>query len=202
MDVKLNLWDGRDGLRWQQDDEEGAVLVYGIEGRGAMVQDAGRVKNTCEGCFNFLHTSTYTNPNSCVQKGRVLCFPNIYQHRVPSFSLVDKTKPGYRKILVFFLVDPFVEGGITSTANVPPQDIEEPLWRDTRAEEMMREKLPVELVDEIESILWRKKDGKAKWGLTKEEALQNRLDLMSERSKNDQFVDEHVFGREFNLCEH
>ncbi len=67
---------------------------------------------------------------------------------------------------------------------------------------MMREKLPVELKEEIEDILSRRKNGNAKWGLTKEEALQNRLDLMSERSKNDKFVDGHVFGREFNLCEH
>ncbi len=30
--------------RWEQGDDEGARLMFGIESRGAMVQDAGRVK--------------------------------------------------------------------------------------------------------------------------------------------------------------
>ncbi len=67
---------------------------------------------------------------------------------------------------------------------------------------MVREKLPVELKEVIQGILCRKRGGNAKWGLTREEALQNRLDLMSERSTNDTFVNEKVFSREFNLCEH
>jgi len=50
---------------------------------------------------------------------RCICFPNIYQHRVAPFSLVDPTRPGVRKILVFFLVDPGKR--IISTAQVPPQ---------------------------------------------------------------------------------
>ncbi len=43
MIAKLKVQDYSDG-RWEQGDDEGAQLVFGIESRGAMVQDAGRVK--------------------------------------------------------------------------------------------------------------------------------------------------------------
>ncbi|KAI8891532.1 hypothetical protein BC833DRAFT_558718, partial [Globomyces pollinis-pini] len=38
--------------------------------------------------------------------GRCIVFPNKYQHQVQPFELKDKTKPGHRKILVFFLINP------------------------------------------------------------------------------------------------
>jgi hypothetical protein len=40
------------------------------------------------------------------EKNMFLVFPNIMQHKVSNIKLKDKTKPGFRKILVFFLVDP------------------------------------------------------------------------------------------------
>lgn len=46
-------------------------------------------------------------------------YPNVYKHREGSFSLVDPSRPGYRKILRLFLVDPAIP--IISTSNVPPQ---------------------------------------------------------------------------------
>lgn len=51
--------------------------------------------------------------------GRVLAFPNVLQHCVDPFRLADSSRPGHRKILVFFLVDPSVT--IVSTSDVPPQ---------------------------------------------------------------------------------
>ncbi|XWV26811.1 hypothetical protein QJ857_gp0240 [Tupanvirus soda lake] len=48
-----------------------------------------------------------------------LVFPNFMQHQVSEFNLVDKNKPGCRKILVFFLIDP--SSRILSTADVKPQ---------------------------------------------------------------------------------
>jgi hypothetical protein len=57
--------------------------------------------------------------------GRCLAFPNVLQHRVGSFRLTDPTRPGYRKILAFFLVDPSEK--IVSTSDVPPQQP----WSDT-----------------------------------------------------------------------
>src|SRR4029077_12048993 len=51
--------------------------------------------------------------------GRCLAFPNVLQHRVGSFRLADPTRPGHRKILAFFLVDP--SESVVSTSDVPPQ---------------------------------------------------------------------------------
>jgi len=53
------------------------------------------------------------------QKDLCLVFPNFFQHKVSSFSLVNKQKKGYRDILVFFLVDP--NENILSTADVKSQ---------------------------------------------------------------------------------
>ena len=79
------------------------------------------------------------------RKGRVLAFPNVLQHRVASFGLKDPTKPGHRKILAMFLVDPHTR--ILSTTNVPPQP------RDWWAEEVHKidpfAELPTELFDKI-----------------------------------------------------
>ncbi len=49
----------------------------------------------------------------------LLIFPNFLQHQVSNFTLADKRRPGYRKILVFFLVDPSTP--ILSTSSVKPQ---------------------------------------------------------------------------------
>lgn len=53
------------------------------------------------------------------KEGRLLAFPNVLQHRVSPFELTDPSKPGHRKILALFLVDPKIQ--VISTANVPPQ---------------------------------------------------------------------------------
>lgn len=77
--------------------------------------------------------------------GRLLVFPNVLQHQVSSFSLADPTKPGYRKILAMFLVDPHIR--VLSTANVPPQR------RDWWAEEVRKlewfSRFPTELFEHI-----------------------------------------------------
>lgn len=53
------------------------------------------------------------------REGRLIAFPNAYQHRIEPFQLADNSRPGHRKILAIFLVDPATP--IVSTANVPPQ---------------------------------------------------------------------------------
>jgi hypothetical protein len=52
-------------------------------------------------------------------QGRLLAFPNVFQHRVSGFRLTDPTKPGHRRFIALWLVDPLTR--IISTANVPPQ---------------------------------------------------------------------------------
>ena len=83
---------------YEQGDDRGVKIVYDLENEGSLNQHLGHV---------------------ITSNGRCIAFPNVYQHHVRSFSLLDKEKPGYRKILVFFLVDPTKP--ILSTASVPPQ---------------------------------------------------------------------------------
>lgn len=75
-------------------------------------------------------------------EGRLLVFPNTLQHQVQPFQLVDKQKPGHRRFLVLWLVDPHYR--ITSTANVPPQQHD--WWADeTLMKVVDNSKLPAEI---------------------------------------------------------
>ncbi|KAL4794973.1 hypothetical protein BDV19DRAFT_379114 [Aspergillus venezuelensis] len=79
---------------------------------------------------------------SCHQ-GRLLTFPNTLQHRVPHFSLCDRSKPGHRKIIALFLIDP--NRSIISTANVPPQREDWCTEWDKAVDDVLSDRLPVEL---------------------------------------------------------
>lgn len=72
----------------------------------------------------------------------------VLQHRVAPFRLSDPTKPGHRKILAIFLIDPHHR--IISTAHVPCQ--QKAIWADeVRNIEPLRS-LPPELVNEIINV--------------------------------------------------
>ncbi|KAK0547841.1 hypothetical protein OC844_007103 [Tilletia horrida] len=76
--------------------------------------------------------------------GLALSFPNGVQHRVTSFKLADPTRPGYRKILAFFLCNPLEK--IISTARVSPQRFD---WIESSyagVRDALLTKLPAELV--------------------------------------------------------
>ncbi|EFI27114.1 hypothetical protein CC1G_14939 [Coprinopsis cinerea okayama7 len=153
--------------------------VYGCEDREGAVQYVGAVET---------------------REGRLLTFPNILQHQVQPFSLNDKTKPGHRKILALFLVDPHIR--VISTAHVPAQRMD--WWREEFETPPMNlkgintvglEKLPLELQDHV-------LDG-VDFPISLAEAKQLRGELMEER-KN--FVLDHGRAFEgsicFSLCEH
>ncbi|MEU0954185.1 DUF4246 domain-containing protein [Streptomyces niveus] len=89
---------------YEQNDDNGLRDVYGLEDEDALNQLLG---------------------SASTPAGRCLAFPNILQHRVGPFALADPTRPGHRKILAFFLVDPSQR--IVSTSDVPPQQP----WSDT-----------------------------------------------------------------------
>ncbi|KAI4089837.1 MAG: hypothetical protein L6R37_007986, partial [Teloschistes peruensis] len=121
------------------------------------------------------------------QESRLLCFPNVIQHRVSPFRLADSSKPGHRKILALFLVDPNLK--IISTENVPPQ--QHSWWREMVETAGIFEKLPPALAENVSNS-----DG---FPLTLEKAKQQRLELMDERKSfvkwhDDQFVSRSSFS--------
>ncbi|MGW4023162.1 DUF4246 domain-containing protein [Streptomyces sp. NPDC005009] len=101
---RLSFRAALDEPRYEQNDDNGMREVYGLENEDALNQVLG---------------------SAATPEGRCLAFPNVLQHRVGSFRLADPTRPGHRKILAFFLVDP--SETIVSTSDVPPQQP----WADT-----------------------------------------------------------------------
>jgi Protein of unknown function (DUF4246) len=115
-----------------------------------------------------------TSQNTCI------AFPNIYQHQVQPFRLRDRTKPGHRKILVIFLVDPTIR--VPSATNVGPQQYDMILdtLRNVGPNSYLA-RLPLELLDIIASMV--------EGVITREEAEKYRLELMAERTV---FVDDNT----------
>ncbi|KAK6514727.1 hypothetical protein TWF281_004922 [Arthrobotrys megalospora] len=128
---------------------------------------------TTDGLFDFnIHDETTQEIGSTnTKENRAIAFPNIYQHKVEPFELVDKTKPGYRKVLVFFLCDPSKHNSVPTTRTVPPQ---QPNFRKTALEALPLEKLPIEIFYEIKKHLPPP--------ISKEEALEYYHRLMEERT--------------------
>ncbi len=126
---------------------------------------------------------------------RCIAFPNIYQHQVSPFRLIDPTKPGHRKILALFLVDPNYR--IPSTTQIPPQQeyiVRRAVQSGAEASTSLLGQLPSELLDMVAKGV--------ESAMTLEDAKQYRLELMDERTA---FVGEHdrqFFSRDFNMCEH
>ncbi|KAI8947768.1 hypothetical protein F4801DRAFT_559580 [Xylaria longipes] len=104
--TKSNREELASSLGYKQNDYKSisrTFAIYAEPGQDSTIQDVGSV---------------------LTRQGRALFFPNLYQHRVQPFSLADPSKPGHRKILALFLVDPAIP--VISTANVPPQ---QPHWK-------------------------------------------------------------------------
>lgn len=125
------------------------------------------------------------------KQGRLLTFPNTVQHRVSPFSLADPSKPGHRKILALFLVDPHRR--IISSANVPPQREDWGLERQEAVDQILS-RLPRELQDIVQSDLTPL--------MTMKEAKEHRLKLMKERGLSSEKANEQFETGDFNLCEH
>ncbi|TFK53677.1 hypothetical protein OE88DRAFT_1626555 [Heliocybe sulcata] len=163
--------------RYQKGDHKGYLMVYGIDGSdGPLNQNLGSV---------------------ITKEGKCLAFPNIWQHRVSPFKLVDTSKPGHRKILCFFLVNPTIE--ILSTSVVPPQQFDWCMRELERAPAMQN--LPVELFEMITD--WLKADDAGRGGvITMEHAKEEREKLMKERAKVVFKQNEQVYELPFSMREH
>ncbi|TGJ85399.1 hypothetical protein E0Z10_g3348 [Xylaria hypoxylon] len=105
------------------------------------------------------------------REGRLIAFPNVLAHEVQPFKLADNSRPGHRKILAMFLVDPHIR--VLSTSVVPPQR------KDWWAREVRNigplGVLPTEIFDLIIGFV----DG---FPMSWEDALATRETLMQERS--------------------
>ncbi|KAH7060159.1 hypothetical protein BKA57DRAFT_446468 [Linnemannia elongata] len=153
---------------YQQDDRQGVGIMYNLWNDYPLAQDLDGV---------------------ITKQDRCLVFPNIYQHQVQPFKLADVTKPGSRKILVFFLVNP--EEPVLSTTHVPPQQKE---WATEDYMKVVAKKLPPELVQEIDLLV--------DWPMELEEAKKLRVELMKERKFFVKSTIDNIMARPFSLCEH
>ena len=136
----------------------------------------------------------HSSDSPCVQgigdvitkTNRCVAFPNLYQHQVQPFRLEDPSKPGHRKILVFFLVDPTRK--VLSATNVAPQQRE---WVTDAmyhaGQNSGFSKLPVELLAQISS----ENEG----AMTHSEAEKYREELISERVMAAEENSRTYFGR-------
>ncbi|KAF3277763.1 hypothetical protein TWF970_005016 [Orbilia oligospora] len=125
------------------------------------------------------------------KENRAIVFPNVYQHRVSPFTLIDPKKPGYRKILAFFLCDPGHD--VPTTETVMPQQPEQRIDLEKSLREGPLGGLPEEIFQGIV--------GELPPLITLDEARGYRSELMEERSSFTGHSSK-VQGRYYNLCEH
>ncbi|KAF8647144.1 hypothetical protein AX16_006975 [Volvariella volvacea WC 439] len=165
-------------VNYQQDEHDWLTELYGLESWSSSVQQVGSVET---------------------REGRLLTFPNILQHQVQPFKLADPTKPGHRKILALFLVDPNLR--VISTAHVPCQR------KDWWAEELrksgigpgMKGGAVKELPRELQDLVFEKVE---EFPIGMEEAKELRLQLMEERRSFVLDHDKAFHSTEISLCEH
>ncbi|KAL2128960.1 hypothetical protein VTI74DRAFT_8414 [Chaetomium olivicolor] len=202
-----------------------ALTRYDEEGYWSVGQDAYYWMQSIYGA-----TLGSTSGSPCLQKygrvntppGRLLAFPNVFQHCVSGFELVDKSRSGYRRFIALWLVDP--HSRIISTANVPPQQAE--WWAESAfgalnatggstvppeitqlllerglcTEAMARGKSgAVKLNPEILNMVRRELGD---WPMTRQEAEDHRLALMEERSAFQDTARENWESVGYSFCEH
>ncbi len=148
LSFRQQTHDGAFQLRHPQGEWKAVEEIYGFKNGEPAVQNLGKI---------------------LTRESRLLCFPNVMQHRVSPFQLADPSKPGHRKLLALFLVDPHIK--IISTEDVPPQ--QHSWWKENVATAGVFERLPPELAEMVLNG-----DG---FPISLQEARDQRLDLMAER---------------------
>ncbi|TPX73585.1 hypothetical protein CcCBS67573_g05133 [Chytriomyces confervae] len=133
-----NITSSRLTFRSIYDEGDGSLFVYDQSDHAGL-----------EKVFGFESNGNSVNTQICGQiearAQRAVVFPNFLHHRVEEFELEDKTKPGFRRILAFFLVHP--EVNVHSTRTVAMQQ------REWVAQDLFglvfKRKLPFEIVEKI-----------------------------------------------------
>ncbi|KAJ5664118.1 hypothetical protein N7507_004849 [Penicillium longicatenatum] len=181
-------------LAFRQRANENAIEeVYYDQGEHEFLQDIYGFSPNIDG-YTYDAQITQDLGGVVCRQGRLLTFPNVIQHCVAPFSLANRSKPGHRKILALFLVDPHVR--IISTANIPPQQEDWGRQKYDLAQKVLSKKLPAELRNMVcdEGILQQL--------MSMDEAKELRLELMEERSAKSLEQNEIFEKGDFNLCEH
>merc|ERR1711904_757894 len=108
---------------------------------------------------------------------RVLVFKNSLQHRVQTLGNSSASASAFRKVLIFWLVDP--DKRVLSTAEVPRQQWEQ--MRVLLAHTLHRQWRPLGKTMKLAVQTTKLILDFTKYGFTHAEACQNRLNLMDER---------------------
>ncbi|KAJ2225818.1 hypothetical protein IWW45_007722 [Coemansia sp. RSA 485] len=166
-------------INYEQSDQRGLDLAYGMFTRS---REEGEDDE-----FEIPISQEIGGVRS--KQGRCLVFPNVYQHRVSGFELADKTKPGHRKILAFFFIDPSTR--IPSTEIVPPQ--QQDWWAESAMAAGPLADLPLVVGREVLKNI--------DFPVSLDAAKKLRLELMDERSAQNPSINEY-FRPDFNFCEH
>ncbi|WDK15323.1 hypothetical protein CGRA01v4_06604 [Colletotrichum graminicola] len=167
--TNANKEDLMEVLSYGQDDISSIERTFKISGRGNITQELGSV---------------------LTREDRLLAFPNVYEHCVAPFELMDKTKAGHRKILALFLVDPAVP--IISTANVPPQQRD--WWKEGCMPDGHFGPLPAEVADMTFDDL--------DFLISLERAKKIREELMAERTAKSPWDSSDRRMDTWSFCEH
>lgn len=161
----------------------------------------------------------------CPSTQSLILFSLPSQHCVSPFELADPTKPGHRRFIALWLVDPY--NRIISTANVPPQ--QQDWWREAAfggtvdSRKAAAKKLPADLLHlltekgvmlhadaqpaeqtaRLPAELMELVRGQLHLGtLSLEEAREHRLRLMEERTSHQQDARGEWARAEYSFCEH
>ncbi|KAF9774553.1 hypothetical protein IL306_007417 [Fusarium sp. DS 682] len=158
------------------------------------------------------------------KQGRLLAFPNVFHHRVSPVELEDKTKPGHRRFIALWLVDPLTR--VINTGNVPPQQKSwwmekafgnlteknatnvpntiaklvsdgEPEHPGLKAAAESGNPLPKELMDMVEN-----EADEFVMPMSLEEAKEHRLKLMDERTSYQRDAEVKWSDIQYSFCEH
>jgi len=156
-------------VHYEQYDGSGVYYDYGIRDGAILNEQLGFIRTIEDKC---------------------IVFTNNIQHRVEQFELLDKNQCGYRKILVFFLIDP--DHRILSTNDIDVQDKNQ-FYEFLMDHTNLGNLLPPEVIELIVNY---------HSPMSEAEAEENRNNLMLTRNIFDKKINEEIFENEFNLCEH
>lgn len=188
-----NITDCHLDFRTQANREDLSILLNYDQSQHFPITRTFDIPNTNRDILQYIGgVLTGNSPSTGEGETRSIFFPNTLQHRVSPFRLADPSRPGHRKILALFLVDPAVP--VLSTANVPPQRRD--WWdREVRIQARLAYRLPAELAKMV-------LDDLDDFPIDEEGAKKIRLEVIDERSMKQDNTEQYLSWTGYNFCEH